>query len=337
MRLLISSTLLLVSSVTFAQDNHLGVTLPGLSGKPEHRIQIAKELGATWYRPAPVLLNGDARCEDCEAARSAGMNLVLVVRNANSSSKPSTPVSDPADFKQKVRSVLDREKPGILAVENEPDDPKNFSGSPEEFRAELTAACEVAREMKVSCANGGFSSRNIALLTIDQRYASDPTDAANIANTTEIVRVGGHGTDFNILGTPVANVGENRKPVIDATRKFLDKNQHEIDRMRQFIEAVNQSKVDRLNFHWYELQVDNLPKVLDSLHELSKLPLMSDGMGDKSGRAFAVGEQVKTSFDNYVWPMIWQGTDDHEIQGLVDKNGKLRPTANAFKSEAARQ
>ncbi|HEX6879971.1 MAG TPA: glycosyl hydrolase [Terriglobales bacterium] len=337
MRFLISSTLLLVSSVSSAQDNHLGVTLPGLSGKPERRIQIAKELGATWYRPAPVLLNADAKCEDCETARSAGLSLSLVVRNANSASKPSAPISDPADFKRKLRDILNREKPGILVVEDEPDDPKSFTGTSDDYRAELAAACEVSSELKIPCANGGFSSHNIALLAIDQRYSSDPNDAANIANTTEIVRVGGHGTDFNILGTPVANVGENRKPVIDATRKFLDKNQHEIDRMRQFIDAVNQSKVDRLNFHWYELQVDNLPKVLDSLHEVSKLPLMSDGMGDKSGRAFAVGEQIKTSFDNYVWPMIWQGTDDREIQGLVDKNGKLRPTANAFKSEAARQ
>jgi hypothetical protein len=327
--------LLLLSASALGQSDHLGITLPGLSGAPEHRIQVAKQLGGKWYRPDPVFLAGDAKCDDCEAARAAGLNIDLVVRNG-APGKPSTAVTNADDFKNKLRAVLGREKPAMLVVEDEPEDAHNFSGTPDDYRAELTAACEVSRSLKIPCANGGLSSVATANLVIDQRFPSDQIDAANIALSTELIRVKtGKGLNVNIFNKSVGHDKDVQEAVVKATQQYLDKQKPGIDRTRQFLVAINGVHVDRLNFHWYELQPDNVPRVLDSLHQLSKLDLMCDGMGEKQERGFEVDEKLRQAITNYVWPTIWAGTDGREGSvGLVDKKGKLRPNASAFQQLA---
>jgi hypothetical protein len=331
-----SVILLILSGSALAQDSHLGVSLQGLSGPPEHRVQVAKELGATWYRPGPVLLDGDGKCDDCESARNAGLKISLTVRNSAAAGKSSSAVTSAADFQKKLRAVLEREKPATVVVEDEPEDPKNFSGTPEEFGAELRAACEIARELKIQCANGGFGSVDTANLVIDQRMAADPIDASNVALTTEVLRVHtGSKLNVSVFNKRLGHDKAEQDAIIAATKEYLDKHRAEIDRTRRFVEASNAAGVDRLNFHWYELQPDNVPKVLDSIHQLSKLDLMCDEMGQKEERAFEVSEKIRLALENFVWPTIWVGTDGRDgIVGLVDKKGKLRSNAGGFRMEA---
>lgn len=327
--------LLIFAFPILAQDNHLGITLPGLSGPPQRRIDIAKQLGATWYRPAPVYLDGDAKCEDCDAAHAAGLNISLVLRNA-AEGKPSTPPANLEEFKKKLQAVLELDKPAMLVVEDEPEDPKNFTGTPDDYRFELLAACEVSHSQKIPCASGGLSSQDTGNLVIDKRFASDQLDAVNFGITTELTRIHtGSRLNVNVFNKGLGHDKGADAQLIKGTQEYLDKHKTEIDRTRKFLDAINQAHPDRLNFHWFELQPDNVPKVLDTLHELSKLDLICDEMGQKEQRAFEVGEKLKNALDNYVWPTIWLGTDEKDgAVGLVDKNGKLRPNATPFQAAA---
>lgn len=333
------AVLALLCGTTLAQNPHIGVSLQGLSGAPEQRIKVAKELGATWYRPVPVLLLGDAKCEDCEAARNAGLNISLVVRNSDAAGKPGSAVTDTADFQKKLRAVLEQEKPAMLVVEDEPEDPKNFSGTPEDYGTELRAACEAAHELKIQCANGGFNSIATANLVTDQRIATDPIDASNFALTTEILRVHiGSKLDVSVFNKRLGHDKAEQDAIIAATKQYLEKHREEIDRTRKFLVGINAAGVDRLNFHWYELQPDNVPKVLDSLHQLSKVDLMSDEMGQKEERAFETSEKIRVALENFVWPTIWAAADGKEgAVGLVDKKGKLRSNAKGFQMEATQR
>jgi hypothetical protein len=337
---LLAILLALTSIAAVDRDSHLGVWLPGLSGSPEQRIKVAKELGATWYRPGPVFLLGDSKCDDCEAARNAGLNLSLIVRNAAAAGKPSSAVTDTADFQKKLRAVLELDKPAILVVEDEPEDAKKFSGTPDEYGTELRLACETAHELKIQCANGGLDSINLANVVIDQRMATDPIDASDMALDIEVIRV--HTREklnVNIFNKRVGRAGQDEQDEgVIATKQYLDKRKAEIGKTRKFIEVINSSGVDRLNLHWYELQPDNVPKVLDSIHQLSKLDLMCDEMGQKDERAFEVSEKIRQALTNYVWPTIWAGTDGKDgAVGLVDKKGKLRSNAGGFQRQSARE
>src|SRR5512146_2168036 len=219
---------LLVSLSAFAQDNHLGINLQGLKGSPQHRVEIAKQLGANWYRPAPVFLQGDAKCEDCEAARSAGLKISLVVRNT-SEGKTTPAMSDIGGFKNKLRTLLEREKPAMLVVEDEPEDAKNFSGTPDDYRAELVAACEVSHSLNIPCANGGLSSEAIGNLVIDQRFASDQIDGVKFGITSELTRIHAS-TRFNILGKGLGGNKDEEAQLIKGTQEYLAKHKDEIDR-----------------------------------------------------------------------------------------------------------
>ncbi|MGE5109464.1 MAG: hypothetical protein ACM3JB_01310 [Acidobacteriaceae bacterium] len=331
----LAACVLLVSLSAFAQDDHLGINLQGLKGSPQDRVEIAKQLGANWYRPAPVFLQGDARCEDCEAARSAGLKIILVVRNT-SEGKSTAAMPDVDGVKNKLRTLLEREKPAMLVVEDEPEALKNFSGTPDDYRAELVAACEVSHALNIPCANGGLSSEDTGNLVIDQRFASDQIDGVKFGITTELTRI--HTSSrFNILGKGLGSNNDEETQLIKGTQEYLAKHKDEIDRTRKFLSAINEARPDRLNFHWHEVQPDNVPKILDTLHELSQLDLMCDEMGQTEQRAFDVGEKLKHALDNYVWPTIWLGTDGKDgIIGLVDKDGKLRPSATSFQSAAKR-
>lgn len=227
----------------------------------------------------------------------------------------------------------------MLVVEDEPEDPNNFGGTPEDYGAELRAACEAAHEVKIQCANGGFNSIDIANLVVAQRIATDPIDASDFALSVEIIRV--HTREklnMSIFNKRLGHDKDEQDTIVAATKQYLEKHKAEIERTRQFIEVVNRADVDRLNFHWYELQPDNVPKVLDSIHQLSKLELMCDELGQKQERAFEVSEKIKLALDNYVWPTIWAGTDGKDgAVGLVDKKGKLRPNAKGFQMEARAQ
>ena len=324
---------LCASAITPTSD--VGVSLGGLSSSPADRVKLAQELGASWYRPDPVLLAPTRSCDDCEPARAAGLKVVLVIRNASSANRPSEPVKDIAAFQQKVSTVIERSKPDLLVVESEPDDLKSFSGSPDEYAAELKLACETAHQAKIQCADGGLSSATVTALVTDERWKTDQIDAAKIAISTEAVRVGARDS-FNILGKSLNTSPEgDRKRILDATEKYLKSNTERISRARALIAASNSSGADYLNFHWYELIPENIPKVADTLHLLSKRPLMTDELGQRNERPFETGEKIKQALDSFIRPVIWSAVDGTDGRiGLVDKKGKLRSNAAAFQRVA---
>jgi hypothetical protein len=328
---------IILASSAFGQTD-IGISLAGFGKSSQQRIEVAKQLGASWYRPTPVLLGeSEPICPDCRLANSAGMKLAVVVRNGGANGKASSGVGDEAVFKKKLRGVLEQYKPDLLIVEDEPDNQKeSFSGTAEEYGAELKAACEVSHSMNVRCANGGLSSKAAAGLVIDQRWKTDRIDAAKFANTIEFTRASGH-DPLNIV---VKTVGEGKSDldaIVGAAEKYLSQNRAEIDRARAFAAVVDASGADYFNFHWLELKPDVLSKVADVLHEISKRPLMSDEVGQRSDRAFETGEKIRVLLDNGVRPVIWAAADGKDgVVGLVDGKGKLRPTAAAFQREAQR-
>jgi hypothetical protein len=326
--------LLSVSASAVTPSFGVGVSLSGLNSKPLDRVKLASELGASWYRPDPVLLGAASTCDDCDPARAAGLKLLLVLRNAIASGKPSDPVKDIGAFQQKVRSVIERYKPDLLVVETEPDDTKSFAGSPDEYAVELKLACDVSHSAKIPCADGGLSSSAVTALVTDERWKADQVDATNFAFSTEAARTG-RSQGLTVFGKSIKdpNVAqaEERIKLLNATEKYMTANAERISRARAIITAGNSSGADYLNFHWYELIPENIPKVADTLHLLSKRPLMTDELGQRNDRPFETGEKIKQALDSFIRPVIWSAVDGRDGSiGLVDKKGKLRSNAAAF-------
>lgn len=326
---------ILLAGSAFAQSDDLGVMLGNIMGSPQKRIEIARQLGASWYRPEPVLLGqAEPKCEDCEAARTAGLKLVLVVRNSAAPNKPSIPASDAA-FQQKLRTVLDQYKPQILVVENEPEEQQNsFAGSPEEYGAELKAACETAHAANIKCTDGALSSPDMAGVVIEELWKSDRLQASDFGIATEIVRAKGSGSSFSVLGRTIGGDNGQQEAILKATGIYLEKHRAEIDRARAFLMAVAGANADYANFHWYELRPEEITTVLDILGRLNKRPPMTDEVGQTEERPFETGEKIRLLRAAEVRPVIWAGIDGKGTVGLVDKNGNLKANGQAFRKAA---
>ncbi len=334
-----SLVVILMAGSALCQSEDLGVSLGKIPDSTQKRIELAKQLGVSWYRPEPVLLGAPKRsCADCEAATAAGLKLALVIRNSPSEEKASDPVGAEADsYQQRVGFVLHDYKPALLIVESEPDRKDSFAGSPEEYGAEVRLACSVAAQVEVKCADGGISSATMVAVATAQRWSTDKIDAAKFANTVEATRASGR-EGLKIFGKHASDGKADLDAIVDAAAKYIAKNQAEIDRGRALMKAAEAAGISYTNFHWVELQPDVIPKLVDILHEITKKPLMTDFVGQRTERPFETGEKIRVLREQGVTPIIWNASDSgNGVVGLIDKKGKLRPTADAFKREAARQ
>lgn len=147
-----------------ARENPFGLMLPSQLVRSSQGMAIAKELGVVYFRPAAIFLDEwNGSCPECDIGRDAGLQLVLTVRN-NGRRQASSPPDDLAAYRRVLGQVLDAYRPAVLVVENEENSALFYTGTPEDYAAELEAACQVAHARGVPCTNGGLVSTLVALL-----------------------------------------------------------------------------------------------------------------------------------------------------------------------------
>jgi hypothetical protein len=130
-------------------ENPFGVMLTGPMALAL-RIEVAQRLGAFYFRPESLFLDRwDGTCRPCDAALSAGLKLVLTVRANGGPATPTTPPSDLQAYRRTLSSVLARYRPAVIAVENEENSALFYTGTPEQYGAQLQAACEIAHQRGV--------------------------------------------------------------------------------------------------------------------------------------------------------------------------------------------
>ncbi|MCL6507512.1 MAG: hypothetical protein K6T59_10835, partial [Bryobacteraceae bacterium] len=159
-------------------ENPFGVMLPSQLVRSPGGIQVARTLGAVYFRPSSIFLDEwNGTSPECDIALKAGLKLVLTVR-ANGRRQATSPPSDLAAYQRTLRQVLDKYRPAVLVVENEENSALFYSGTPGEYAAQLKAACQVAHDKGIPCTNGGLVSTLVALLVYDHYLESGQTTAA---------------------------------------------------------------------------------------------------------------------------------------------------------------
>ncbi|MGQ9540753.1 MAG: hypothetical protein ACUVTY_06625 [Armatimonadota bacterium] len=266
---------------------------------------MAKALGAVYYRPASVFLNQwNGTCTECDIAKSAGLKLVLTVRN--SGPLPTDPPRDLAAFQRTLGQVLDKCRPILLAVENEENSALFYTGTPKEYAAELKAACQVAHQKGIPCTNGGLVGTLVALLVYDHYLETGQSVAAQNfaarAFTPDLRR---------LLNSPQAK--------------------EQIAKGKALLAAYRAAGVDYVNFHWYFADTRALEEAVAYLKAQTKLPVITNEVGqwnhDPNQTTAVMGKIVELGL-----PIaVWFGLDGPKAKGLVNLDGSLRPTGQAFK------
>lgn len=214
-------------------------------------------------------------------------------------------MSNLAAYQRALGEVLDRYRPAVLVVENEENSALFYTGSPERYAAELKAACEVAHQKSIPCANGGLVSFEIALLVYRNYLESGQTASAE---------------DFaNRVFTP------EKQRLLDSPKA-----QAQIAKGKALLASYRTAGADYVNFHWYIADTRALEEAVAYLKAQTGLPVITNEIGqhsDNPNQTTAVmGKVVELGLPMAVWFSI----DAPKARALVEKDGRLRPTGEAF-------
>lgn len=295
-----------------AASNPFGVMLPPRLAATAGGVQLARALGVSYIRPLALFADRwDGSCPACDAALSAGLKLVLTVRHGGDVDAPSLPPADLDAYRASLAAILDTYHPEVLVVENEENSALFYQGTPAEYAAQLAAACAVAHERGVPCANGGLTGGLAALLLYDHyRRAGDEARAE----------------DFRAR----AFTAEQRV-LLDTPRA-----QEQLNRGRELLARYQTVGLDYLNVHWYGADPAALVEVVEHLRAETGLPVLSNEVGQWNDDP-AQTTAIMAAIVRLGLPIaVWYSVDGPRSRALVEPDGTLRPTGRAFQAFIAR-
>ena len=290
-----------------AGANPFGVMLAQQVANSAQGMSQVKALGVTYYRTSQAIFTGrwDGTCAECDAALQAGVKLVLTVRNGAGGIAPSGPPKDLEAYKKTLGEVLDKYHPEVLAVENEENSAIFYTGTPEQYAVELKAACEVAHSRGVKCTNGGLVSALVGLLVWDHYVAGgDAAQAQDYASRAF------DSSQQRLLDSPQARA--------------------QIDKGKALLDAYRTAGIDYLNFHWYIADTGALEQSVAYLQAQAGVPVITNEVGQFTDDPSQTKAVMQALLDLKVPIAVWFGADGPKAKGLVDTNGTLRPTGQAF-------
>lgn len=287
-----------------------------LSGRDvKEKTRRARSVGARYYRTVQAVFTEawNGRSEECEAAREAGLELVLTVRNGAGGGKPSGPPSDIEAYKRRLGEILDACKPVLLVVENEENSKALFyTGTPEEYHRELTAAVEVAHARGIKCTNGGLVSDLVALLVAEAMAAKGEERRAE-----------------ELLKRSLGERGNIKK--LRASAKYRE----QAERGTALLAGYRKAGIDYVNFHWYNADPGDLGEAVAWLRETTGLPVIMNEVGQQKNEDPAQVRAIMGKIVELDLPVaIWFSIDVPEYaqaRALFNEDGTLRPNGEAYR------
>lgn len=285
--------------------NPFGVMLPSRVVRSAQGMPVAKALGVVYFRPASIFLDQwNGTCAECDMALRAGLQLVLTVRNTGP--WPSAPPQDLDAYQRILSQVLDTYRPVVLVVENEENSTLFYTGTPDDYAAQLKAACQVAHSKDIPCTNGGLVSALVALLVYDHyRETGRTAEAQNFAARAL---------------TP----SEQR---LSSSPKALE----QIRKGKALLQACRAADVDYVNFHWYIDDTQALEEAVVFLKGKTGLPVITNEIGQRTDDPERTAAIMQKIVELGLPIAVWFGLDGPKARGLVNLDGSLRPTGEAFR------
>jgi len=240
--------------------NPFGLMLGNTIKSPGDEIEVAKNMGARYYRFGVTLTEVPDNITATKILNN-GLNAVITIRYNGNQKGPSSPPPDISVFKNSISKVIDRDHPSVLVYENEEDSPNfNFyTGNNTQYLEGLKAVCEVAHQKGVKCANGGITSASSVLVTADYYENENPnSEKFNIVTNNTLHPY------FEKIFQDGGNTTTNPY--------FADR----IISAKELISKYKENGADYMNFHWHAQSSAALALVIEVLRNQSGLPVITN-------------------------------------------------------------
>jgi hypothetical protein len=303
--------------------NPFGIDLeePPLAGVPYWSV-VTQDLHAPFYRPSPIFLDQGGACPNCEGAVLRGLPLVLGVRANGGPTTPTSPPADPAKYQADLGSVLDA-YPGAIAavvIEDEVDTPARWSGTVDQYLAELAAGCAAAHQRGVRCTDSGVSSTNMLFLMADY-YESEgsPTLALGVlaaaGDNPEVVAAfpaWPPAGDAEVMAALAA-----RKPALDGAKAL--------------IAGARGAGVDLADFHFFESDLDTFDLAVAYMRNRSGCnTVMTGAFGLRAEDELAASRVLSDAHEFGLGLAVWASRAGGGEALVVDASGAMMANGTAF-------
>jgi len=201
--------------------------------------------------------------------------------------------------------ILSQYRPEVLVIENEENSRLFYLGTPEQYQAELQAACSVAHERGIPCTNGGLVSTLVAMLVYDHYVQSgnqgQARSFAERAFTPE---------ERRLLGSSKA--------------------QEQIQKGKALLNAYVAAGADYVNFHWYIADPTALAEAVQFLKDATGLPVMTNEIGQQDISPATVTNLMDEVVRLGLPFAVWFSIDAPQANALMNPDGTLRENGLAF-------
>ena len=272
---------------------------------------MVKSLGVTYFRPDEAIYadQWNGSCAKCDPAVQIGLKLILTVRANGGQQSPSNAPSDIASYQKTLGDILEKYHADVLVVENEESSAKFYTSTPQQYAAELQAACQVAHTKGIKCANGGLVSNDVALLTWDNYFEQgQSTQACDFAKRTLSSDLAQSVCEIKTL---------DQLPTHVKTTLSNDK---------AFLQVYKTTHADYMNFHWYIADANALGEAAGFLQGTVGLPLMTNEMGQQDNSPTTVTNLLNETIALKLPYVIWFSIDPTD-KGANDPAKGLNPVA----------
>jgi hypothetical protein len=230
------------SSNAVTEETKFGILVNGETG--DDKITVVNKTGTTYVRDAIILESYNGKAPMMDKYQSEGFKVLLNLNNSHVSEsgqkQPNAYPTDMVKYKKNLENVLNKYKPEIAVIENEPANDGRYTGPIEDYFTELQTAIEVCKARGIKIADGGLHTGMVCIL-LYQEYLNHGlqkrADAfAELALTDNYLRAA--------QGRGSAEI--NAK----------------IEKAKKMIAAYKSMDLDYVNIHWYEpLDEDNDPTI----------------------------------------------------------------------------
>lgn len=313
------------NSVAVSSSQNLVLPLPKFGVLPnsvegEDRITVARELNVSYVRDAIVMesYNGKAPMLDKYFANGFKVLLNFLYYGGNPTPFP----TDMVKYQTTLANILDKYRPEVAVIENEPANDGYYTSPIEDYFKELSAAINVCHARGIKVADGALHTGMVMIL-VYQDYVSrglqaQADDFANRALSSQYLRAAqGKGSD-------------------DINAK--------LEKCKKMIKAYKGMALDFVNFHWYEpLKDDNSPsvsapgvvkEVADYLRRSTGKQILTNEFGQTNQIPSLVASQVSEfKLANLSYAIDFSGTGGGGVNSQPLTNGlTVLPNGVSFRT-----
>jgi hypothetical protein len=251
-----------------------------------------------------------------------------ILTTATNGAFPADPPVDAADYQARLGRELDAHPTPLVSIENEPTADRYYTGTPEQYLAELGAAVPVAHARGVKISDGGLVSAGVQLATWNDLWIHSGCGAAD---------------HYAAIAFPASRIGgeviSDVPSCADPNRAILGNNPKALQVMNDtnaLIAGFRSIPIDYVNFHWYQSTPEAVKTTVEFLRRATGKQVITNEIGQFDASPDTVRALLGETAELHLPWVVWFASDGSGAVGMFNADGSIRSNGLAFRDLVGR-